>query len=383
MRDDERLRVGLGERLREAGCLRTAPWQAAVEAVPRHEFLRGGFFEQIPGASPTAWRPVLPDDDGRWLERCYADESLVTQVAGTVVPGDLRGEIMRAPTSSSTMPSLVVRMLEELRVEDGHRVLEIGTGTGYSTALLCHRLGDGSVVSVEVDREVSGRAAVPLRACGYQPELVVGDGLSGYRDGSPYDRVIATCGVLTMPGSWIDQTKPGGIVLATVGGWLYASELARLTVHGDGTASGRFLGGQISFMLARPHLPPPIGLLPDLGSGEERLTTLGPNLLTGDWTARFIAQLAAPRAQHISMTIEGRMQQILIDVEAGAWAVLAEADEGWTVRQGGPARLWDAVEAQVAHWRADGAPALDRFEITVTPDEGQVVRWPGGRRSHG
>ncbi|MBI0318488.1 methyltransferase domain-containing protein [Streptomyces javensis] len=275
------------------------------------------------------------------------------------------------------------QMLEELQVEDGHHVLEIGTGTGYSTALLCHRLGDGSVVSVEVDRELSGRAAASLSACGYRPNLVVGDGLAGHVDAAPYDRVIATCGVLTVPESWIAQTKPGGIVLATVGGWLYASELARLTVHGDGTASGRFLGGQISFMLARSHLPPPLGLLPDIGSGEERLTALGPDLLTSDWTTRFVAQLAAPRAQHITLSGEGRTHQVLIDVQAGAWAVLTEADRGWKVRQGGPTRLWDAVEGHVARWCADGAPGLDRFEITVTPDEGQVIRWLGGRRSRG
>lgn len=375
MTDDKQLRGALADRLADGGCLRTPPWRKAVEAVPRHEFLRGGFFEQVAGSAPTAWRPVMPDHDG-WLERCYEDDSLVTQVAGTVVPRDIRGEIMHVPTSSSTMPGLVVRMLEDLQVEDGHRVLEIGTGTGYSTALLCHRLGDELVTSVEVDQGVSGRAGVSLGACGYRPELVVGDGLAGHKDGAPYDRVVATCGVLAVPRTWIDQTRPGGLVLATVCGWLYSSELARLTVHGDGTASGRFLGGQVSFMLARPHLPPPLGLLPDLTSGEERRALLGAEALAGDWTARFVAQLAAPRAQQISFTDDGRTEQVLLDVESGAWAALWDAGGHWTVRQGGPARLWDAVEEHVGRWRADGAPGLERFEIQVTPD-GQTITWPG------
>ncbi|MGW3683211.1 hypothetical protein [Streptomyces prasinus] len=163
MKNDEEPRARLVERLTAGGSLRTGPWREAVSAVPRHAFLRGGFFREVDGSTPTAWTPVMPDDP-RWPAACYDDVSLVTQIAGTVVPGDLRGEIMRAPTSSSTLPGLVVRMLEDLRVESGHRVLEIGTGTGYSTALLCHRLGDDAVTSAEIDEDVSTRAPPPRSA---------------------------------------------------------------------------------------------------------------------------------------------------------------------------------------------------------------------------
>ena len=373
MTTDAKLRLQLADDLAAAGHLRTRPWRDAVEAVPRQGFLRGGFFEQVPGSVPTAWRPVLPDAAG-WLERCYADESLVTQIAGTIVPTDIRGEIMRAPTSSSTMPNLVVRMLEDLQVEDSQRVLEIGTGTGYSTALLCHRLGDELVASVEVDEGVSDRARTALGECGYFPNLVVGDGLAGDKDGAPYDRVIATCGVLDVPRSWIEQTRPGGIILATVCGWLYSSELARLTVAEDGTAKGRFLGGQISFMLARPQLPPALGMLPDLDDGAERAAQLGADVLD-DWTARFVAQTAAPRAQRISLSRGDRTERVLLDVASGSWAAVWQDGEQWRVRQGGQVPLWDMVEDHVGRWGADGAPALDRFEITVTP-EGQFITWP-------
>ncbi|MFC5661701.1 ATP-grasp peptide maturase system methyltransferase [Kitasatospora misakiensis] len=373
MTSDVELRTRLADQLVAGGGLRSEPWRRAVEAVPRQEFLRGGFFEAVPGSVPTAWRPVMPGTDG-WLERCYADESLVTQIAGTIVPGDIRGEILRAPTSSSTMPNLVVRMHEDLHVSDGQRVLEIGTGTGYSTALLCHRLGDELVTSVEVDQDVSLRAQNALGACGYRPNLVVGNGLLGHKDSAPYDRVTVTCGVLEIPPEWIEQTRPGGIILATLCGWLYSSELARLTVRQDGTATGRFLGGQISFMLARPQLPPPLGLLPDLDDGEERPTTLGSEVLD-DWTARFVAQLSAPRTQHFTLSRDGRTERILLDVEAGAWAALRQDGHRWTVRQGGPAHLWDSIEEHVTQWRADGSPPLERFEITVTPDR-QTITWP-------
>jgi methyltransferase of ATP-grasp peptide maturase system len=373
--NDKELRARLVERLTGSGHLRTTPWREAVSAVPRHEFLRGGFFEQVDGSAPTAWAPVMPDDP-RWLEECYEDVSLVTQIAGTIVPGDLRGEIMRAPTSSSTMPGLVVRMLEDLQVDDGQRVLEIGTGTGYSTALMCHRLGDDMVTSVEVDESVLTRARIALGQCGFTPNLIVGDGLAGYKDGAPYDRVIATCGLLTVPRELIEQTRPGGTILVTLCGWLYASELARLTVHEDGTVSGRFLGGQISFMLARPQLPPPIGLLPDLDEGDEHPALIGADVID-DWDTRFVAQLAAPRAQHVSLNRDDRTEHLFLDVDTGAWAVLWEKGGQWMVRQGGPSRIWDAIEARISRWRAAGAPPVERFQITVNADRPSIT-WPSG-----
>lgn len=373
MSDAQALRLDLADRLAAAGKLRTLPWRRAVEKVPRHEFLRGGFFDVVDAPGPTAWTPVMPDSPG-WLERCYTDKSLVTQIAGTIVPGDIDGRISRAPTSSSTMPGLVVRMLEDLQVSDGHRVLEIGTGTGYSTALLSERLGDDLVTSIEVDAGVSLRASTALAGAGYHPELVVGDGLAGHKDGAPYDRVIATCGVLAVPQAWIEQTRPGGMILATVCGWLWSSELARLTVDGDGNARGRLLGGQISFMLARPHTPPPFGMLPDLDAGDERPAKVGADLF-GDWTARFVMELATPKVQRLDLERGGRTEHLLLDVEADAWAAVYPDGERWMVRQGGPYPVWDPIEDHMARWQAAGAPGLDRFEISITGGV-QSITWP-------
>ncbi|MFF3602970.1 ATP-grasp peptide maturase system methyltransferase [Streptomyces sp. NPDC002463] len=373
MNDDRILRRNLADRLATTGHLRSTRWREAVVRTPRHEFLRGGYFRRVDGVGPTGWEPVMPDDPA-WLPAAYSDESLVTQIAGTIAPGDIRGRIFRAPTSSSTMPSLVVRMLEELDVDDGMRVLEIGTGTGYSTALLCHRLGDDLVTSVEVDEDVSIRARTSLGATGHVPRLIVGDGLAGDPDGSPYDRIVATCGVLAIPPAWLARSRPGGQILATVCGWMYSSELARLTVSGDGTAHGRLLDGQTSFMLARPHLPPSLGVLPDLADGEERETAIGPDVLD-DWTIRFVAQLAAPRAQLVRVSVDGGEERpVLIDVDAGAWAALHREGSHWIVRQGGPDRVWNRIEEHVTRWRRDGSPSLDRFRITVTP-EAQTITW--------
>lgn len=320
MSDHEPVLRQLIDAVTAGGSLRTEPWKKAAEAVPRHEFLRTGFFRAVPHTSPTAWAPVLQDEDG-WLCACYADESLVTQIAGTIRPADIHGEIMREPTSSSTLPSLVLRMLEDLLVEPDMNVLEIGTGTGYSTAVLCARLGDDHVTSIEYDEGVAQQARDALSRLGTFPTLLTGDGLAGHEHGAPYDRIIATCAVHTVPETWLEQTRPGGHILTTIGGWLNASELVRLTVHEDGTASGPVLSGQVSFMLARPHLPPPIGLLPDLSAGNEREALIGADVLT-DWTTRFVAQFAAPQAQHMQLRQGEQDEDVLIDATTGSWAAL-------------------------------------------------------------
>ncbi|MEU1623516.1 ATP-grasp peptide maturase system methyltransferase [Streptomyces sp. NPDC005722] len=368
------LREQLLDRLTGQGVIRSPQWRDAAAATPRHEFLSGGFFRQVPGSAPTAWEPVMPEDPA-WLPACYVNESLVTQIAGTIAPGDVRGQILREPTSSSTVPGLVLRMLEDLEVEDGMRVLEIGTGTGYSTALLCQRLGDDLVTSVEVDPNVAARAATALAEAGHVPSLVTADGLAGHPDNAPYDRIIATCGVRTIPAAWIAQTRPGGEILATLCGWMGSSELARLTVHEDGTASGRLLGGQVSFMLARPHVPPTMGMLPDTRVGYEREAVVGADVLD-DWTARFVAQIAAPRAQRLVLD---EREHLLLDSEAGAWALLRQVGDEWRVRQGGPSRLWNDIEEHIVQWRHDGAPGLEKFRVAVASDGLQQVEWDTNR----
>lgn len=367
----------LADELAAGGHLRSGTWRAAVEAVPREVFLAGRVYHPVARGGPRWWEPMTPERVGRdyWLDLAYQDVTWVTQLDGTDAPTPERG----IPTSSSTMPSLVVRMLEDLEVRAGDRVLEIGTGTGYSTALLAHRLGGDLVTSVEVDPGVAARAAAALRATGYGPHLVTGDGLAGHQERAPYDRIIATCSVRHIPWAWLAQAAPGARVVATLAGWMNGSGLAALTVAGDGTACGGFLPGTVSFMSARAHAaPPPRSRLPKR-DGDARPARYDAGLLD-DWTVNFLAQLAAPGVSMARVSRDGAAFETLLTEQAtGSYAWLT-ADDGGTVIQHGPTRIWDQVEETLASWDGAGRPAQERLTIEIGADTQAVVLDVAGRR---
>lgn len=154
------------------------------------------------------------DDPQSWQDYADADVPIVTQWDDGLHRGTEPGT---EPTSSASMPSVVFRMLRDLDVSPGHRALEIGTGTGWNAALLAYRLGAGNVVTVEVDRAVAAAARTALERFGLAVRAVHGDGLAGRPDGAPYDRVIATCAVRTLPYAWVAQCRPLGVIVAPWG----------------------------------------------------------------------------------------------------------------------------------------------------------------------
>ncbi|MFJ4683092.1 ATP-grasp peptide maturase system methyltransferase [Streptomyces sp. NPDC088789] len=369
MSTSAQLRSALAARLAENGTLTEPEWRSAATTVPR-ELFTGSYFLPVAGSVPTSYRPVRKGDSG-WLEGVYSDETLITQLDGRIRPDDvIEDAVTGSPSSSSTLPSLVLRMWQQLGAEAGHRVLEIGTGTGYSTALGAHRLGDANLTSIEYDPAVGSAAATALKAAGFAPRLIIGDGLRGDPQGGQYDRLIATCSVRYVPLPWLHQVKPGGKILATLSGWSYANALTLLDVTGPGEATGRFLPGYTSFMIARPHDRPPrptLALLP----GDERPSQIDPAKLD-NWTGGWVAQLAAPSAERMGAGAE----QILWDVSTGSQARTApNPDGGWTVVQRGPVRLWDRVERAVEHWQAANEPHQEQFGFTVSA-AGQRV-WLG------
>jgi SAM-dependent methyltransferase len=130
----------------------------------------------------------------------------------------------------------MAQMLEDLEVEAGQRVLEIGAGTGYNAALLAHVAGPGRVTSVEVDRDVLVAAERHLRnfaECDVR--LLHADGRLALPDAAPFDRVLVTAAAVDLEPAWLEQSDGGRVVapLALAPG---------LAVVATGRCAGRVLG---------------------------------------------------------------------------------------------------------------------------------------------
>lgn len=378
------LRHRLAAQLAAAGRVGSPEWRAAVDDVPRHLFIPEFFDRTDPAdGSPTLYVPVSASRSGtaRWLELVYSDETWVTQLDARLTPSDLPAGAHSSgvPTSSSSLPSLVIGMWEELDVDDGHQILEIGTGTGYSTALGCHRLGDDHLTTVEVDPDVAAQARTALDAAGYRPRLVVGDGLAGAPGSQPYDRVIATCALRSVPASWIEQSRPGAVILVTLTGWLGASGLAKLIVTdpASGTAEGTFTDPDVNFMPARSQTPEYV-IIPTRDDDtliSQRPAVIGPDLLTETGAAHWLIQLAAPNAQHLAFGPDNDdlPEHLLVQSDESYVAFHRSPTGAWTVRQGGQTALWDNVEHAIDQWRTAGEPPLTEFRIHITKNQQTVA----------
>ncbi|HEY4007240.1 MAG TPA: hypothetical protein VGM60_18935, partial [Pseudonocardia sp.] len=129
---------------------------AALRAVPRHLFIPDTIYRHQRGRAGNDLVPVHRGErPEQWLALVYADEAVNTQVDDGQPAEDGTGWEV---TSSSSQPSVVAGMLDELRPDPGQRVLEIGTGTGWHAALLAHLVGAENVTSIEVDPCVADRA---------------------------------------------------------------------------------------------------------------------------------------------------------------------------------------------------------------------------------
>ncbi|WP_307962239.1 methyltransferase domain-containing protein [Salinispora arenicola] len=142
-------------------------WRAAFESTPRHVFVPR-YWELNEYNSPSRLvDSTVPSHRHEWLLAAYTDRVLVTQWRAD--------EDRRIVTSSASLPSLVARMLHLLDVADDQRVLEIGTGTGYNTTLLCHRVGSTNVTSIDVDPGLVAEAVGRLDVVGFAPTVIAGD----------------------------------------------------------------------------------------------------------------------------------------------------------------------------------------------------------------
>ena len=359
------LRARLVDQLNADGFLHQDWWRDAFRAVPRETFVDQFTVMDQEG---TRTQHDLKRDREAALATVYSDAVLLTQLDGDGIP-----------TSSSTAPSLMALMLEHLEARPGHHVLEVGTGTGYNSALLSHALGDDNVTTIDVDRYLTDTASAALAEAGYRPTVVCGNGANGVPERAPFDRIIATCGVDRVPAAWLGQLAPGGAILVNV-----SKGIALLSKQPDGSVSGRFLSGA-GFMPLRAEtdaarLDARAVIDATAGDADSTETVAAPDLPLR--VGAFFAELVADRSQLVYL--DGDDGQVVsyrwVHGGSGSWARVDLDGEQATVYQSGPRRLWNELGPILESWQAAGQPGLERYGLTVTP-EGRHTLWldePGG-----
>nr|WP_169790898.1 methyltransferase domain-containing protein [Streptomyces pathocidini] len=354
----------------------SSDWLPAFKAVPRDAFVPDKLWPGTAGGNRQGEVIDRQTDPAKWWGKVYSDIPLTTQWDDGAHSGTGKG---RAPTSSNSMPKMVFSMLRELSVERGCRVLEIGTGTGWNAALLTHRLGPDNVVTVEVDPAVAEEARRRFGATGLEPLTLVGDGSAGHLERAPYDRVIATCSIARVPYAWVEQTRPGGIIVAPWGPAYGGQGIARLTVGEGGVASGPFVLSS-AFMRLRDQRDtfPPTSSFPGADAwsadGEKRASSLSPDDM-GDWIHMFTLGVQVPDMFcRVQAGTDGAYRLWILDMAGTSWAT-ADYEHGRTeyeVVEYGPRQLWAEVEAVMSWWHKQGEPQFERYGLTVT-SQGQRV----------
>ena len=160
----------------------------AMDQVPREHFVEGAF-----------------------IDSAYADQALPIACGQTI-----------------SQPYVVAYMTEQLAVEPHHRVLEVGTGSGYQAAILSRLARE--VISIERYRTLAEAARNRLAMLGYRNiEMLVGDGLAGVPERAPYDRIMVTAAAETVPKALVDQLAEGGIMVLPLGPHHTSQQLVKLT----------------------------------------------------------------------------------------------------------------------------------------------------------
>ncbi len=183
-KEDEYLFKGkrkrLVEQLRLKG-IKSEKVLAAIEKIPRHLFF-----------DPTTGRPAL-------LDHAYSDKALPIGAGQTI-----------------SHPYTVAFQTEQLEIGNGEKILEIGTGCGYQTAVLLEM--GAKVYSIERQKTLFDKTKLFLPYIGYQgAKLIYGDGYKGLPQFAPFDKIIVTAGAPYIPNDLLAQLKVGGIMLIPLG----------------------------------------------------------------------------------------------------------------------------------------------------------------------
>ncbi|MEU7911298.1 protein-L-isoaspartate(D-aspartate) O-methyltransferase [Microbispora bryophytorum] len=342
-------------------------WREAVANTPRHQFVpswwawSGGHWEVQHG----------PADEANWFNTAYRDKTLVTKV------GTLHADHAKAtdaptgrPTSSSTLPSLVLQMYRHARIGPKDTVLDVGTGSGYGAALLCHLLGEDQVTSIDVDSYLTSIAAWRMSEQKCNPRVAPLDATGPLP--WTFDRIVAMVSVRPVPASWLLALNPGGRLTTTISG---TSLIVSATKTGDGGAVGQVERDWASFMRTRAgaDYPPGLSELMDTARTAEgddvrigRFPVL--DIEENSWELRSMLEILSPGIEHDYRETGDARIACMVHAD-GSWARAEQIGRDLpAVHQGGPRRLWDVLDQARDHWLQEGSLPLYGANVRITPD---------------
>ncbi|WP_327187982.1 protein-L-isoaspartate(D-aspartate) O-methyltransferase [Streptomyces sp. NBC_01334] len=340
-------------------------WHSAVATVPRHSFVPR-WWEQ----DGETWHlRTGADDPAAWLQAAYSDQTLVTQVDACHADTTSNRVIEGKPASSSTLPSLVVRMYRHAMIADGDQLL-VTTGTGYGTALACARLGDAQVTSVDVDENLVKLAEERLAVLDDRPRMEVCD-ITGPLPGE-YDRLVSTVSVRPVPVSWLRALRPGGRLVTTIAGTgliLTADKTA------DGGARGRIEWDRAGFMRAHhggvyDRLPEGVWKQAAQGQGEEISTSRYPLLYPPDaWDVMSMLELKLPGIDY-RRSQDADTRTVWLLHPDGSWARATAHGflESPVVHESGSRRLWAELDRIRNRLNREGALPVYGAQVSISPD---------------
>lgn len=190
--------------IKSKGYLRTDDYINAFRKIQRHKFLPSFYRYEDSELKQYFREDYIKNNE--LLEYIYADRSVVFHAENGM------------DVSSMSSPSLIAEMIEQIEPAKGHKIFEVGTGSGYNIALLSEIVGKtGHVFSCEINEDIHSIAKQNLRENGYERENVYisrCDGGYGIEDFAPYDAIFVTCATADITKYWIDQLKIGGTIIA-------------------------------------------------------------------------------------------------------------------------------------------------------------------------
>ncbi|WP_406431888.1 protein-L-isoaspartate(D-aspartate) O-methyltransferase [Streptomyces sp. NBC_00631] len=345
-----------------------SPWRGPLLETPRHLCVPRWLT-----AGPDGWTPSDgPMDEEAWARAAYTDQTLVTKIGLVHADHATDGEpVTGRPTSSSTLPSLVVKMLEFARLREGLTLLDVATGSGYSAALACALLGDRNVTTVDVDPYLTAAAGERLDLIGHHPQVFTQDATAAIP--GMYGRIVSMVSVPCVPVSWLRALRPGGRLVTTLAG---TGLILTADKNDDGGATGRIEWDRAAFMATRTgHDYPP--LLDEVfqqardQEGEAVTDSPFPVLdVMQAWEVWSMLSVTAPGIEHRTGTDgEGNPMAWMLHPD-GSWAraETKPVSRTATVHQGGPRRLYDLLDGIRWRWLEHGELPVYGARVTVTPD---------------